>query len=217
MDFLFSDNNLPFSIALTLMLIIAFMEGVLTLLGIGMSQALDSLMPDVNLDIDADFTPNGGALSNLLGWIRFGQVPVLVMFVVFLNAFGLIGLALQMFLDGLIGFTLPVLLAAPIAFIAALPVVRVSTGVLSKVVFKDETESISSDTFVGRIAMITLGKAKINSPAEARFKDRFGTTHYVMVEPMEDVVFEKGDKVLLVESAGAVFKVIEPKNPNLSR
>lgn len=217
MDFLFSDNNLPFSIALTLMLIIALMEGTLTLLGIGMSQALDSLMPDVNLDVDADFAPNGGALSNLLGWIRFGQVPVLVMFVVFLTAFGLIGLVLQTLLDGLIGFTLPALLAAPIAFFAALPVVRVSTGVLSKVVFKDETESISSSSFVGRIAVITLGEAKKNSPAEARFKDRFGTTHYLMVEPMEDVVFKKGEKVLLVEAAGSIFKVIEPKNPNLGR
>lgn len=219
MEFLFSDDNLPFSIALTLMLIIALMEGVLTLLGIGMSQALDSLLPDadLNVDLDADFSPNGSALSNLLGWIRFGQVPVLVMFVVFLTAFGLIGLAIQLAMDGILSMTLPAWISAPLASFAALPVVRGSTGVLSKVVFKDETESISSNSFVGRVAMITLGEARQGSPAEARFKDRFGTTHYVMVEPMEDVVFVKGDKVLLVESAGAVFKVIETNNPNLTR
>ena len=57
MEFLFADNNMPFSIALMLMLIIAVMEGALTLIGLGMSQALDSLLPD--LDIDADIDGSG--------------------------------------------------------------------------------------------------------------------------------------------------------------
>lgn len=215
MDFLLIDNNIPFSIALTLMLIIGLMEGVLTVLGIGISQAFDSVLPDIELDANVGFYQGGGALSNFLGWIRFGQVPALVIFIVFLCSFSLIGLTLQSMLDEIFSFTLPAIIASPIAFFCALPVVRGSNGLLSKIIFKDETESISSSSFVGRIAMITLGESRQGSPAEARFKDQHGTTHYLMVEPMEDAVFKRGDEVLLVESVGAIFKVIEPKNSNL--
>lgn len=214
MEFLFADNNMPFSIALMLMLIIAVMEGALTLIGLGMSQALDSLLPDIDADMDSSGS-SGGALSNLLGWIRFGQVPMLILLVVFLAAFSLIGLALQLALDNALGFTLPAIIAAPLAFMGSLPVLRTSTGILAKVVFKDETESISSNSFVGHIAVITVGEARLGSAAEARFSDRFGTSHYVMVEPIDDNIFKQGDKVLLVEERGAIFSVIAPTNPNL--
>lgn len=216
MEFLLADNNFPFSVALMLMLIIALTEGVLTVIGAGMSEAIDSLLPDIEFDIDGNIS-SGGVLTSFLGWIRFGQVPALVLLVIFLATFGLAGLVFQSVLESILGFTLPALIASPLAVVAALPMVRGCNGVLAKVAFKDETESISASTFVGRVAVITIGEARQNSPAEARFKDRHGTTHYVMVEPMEDVVFKQGDKVLLVESAGATFKVIEPVNPNLGQ
>jgi len=215
MEFLFADNNMPFSITLLLMLIIAVMEGALTLIGLGMSQALDSLLPDVDIDVDGNMG-SGGALSNLLGWIRFRQVPMLILLVIFLAAFSLTGFALQLILDNALGFTLPAIIAAPIAFMLCLPMVRTSTGILAKVVFKDETESISSKSFVGNVAVITVGEARMGSPAEARFSDRFGTSHYVMVEPIDNNIFKQGDKVLLVEERGSVFSVIEPSNPNLN-
>lgn len=216
MEFLLADNNFPFSVALMLMLIIALTEGVLTLVGAGMSEAIDSLLPDVEFDIDGSIN-SGGVLTSFLGWIRFGQVPALVLLVIFLATFGLSGLVLQSVIESILSFTLPALVASPLAFVTALPMVRGCNGILAKIMFKDETESISSATFVGRVAVITIGEARQNSPAEARFKDRHGTTHYVMVEPVEDVVFKQGDKVLLIESAGATFKVIEPANPNLEQ
>lgn len=214
MEFLLSDDNYPFSVALMLMLIIALTEGVLTVLGAGMSQALDSVLPDVDFDLDADIS-SGGVLTSFLGWIRFGQVPALVLLVIFLATFGLSGLMIQSFIESVTGHTIPALIATPLAVFLSLPMLRTCNGVLGKVVFKDETESISSSTFIGRVATITIGEARQGSPAEARFKDRHDTTHYVMVEPVEDVVFTKGQKVLLVESSGAVFKVIDPVNPNL--
>lgn len=75
---------------------------------------------------------------------------------------------------------------------------------------KDETEAVSTDSFVGRIALITLGKAEKGNPAQARLKDRFGKSHYIMVEPeTEDVVFEQGEQVLLITKSSAVFLAIK--------
>ena len=91
MEFLLADNNFPFSVALMLMLIIALTEGVLTVIGAGMSEAIDSLLPDVEFDIDGNIS-SGGVLTSFLGWIRFGQVPALVLLVIFLATFGLAGL-----------------------------------------------------------------------------------------------------------------------------
>ena len=54
MEFLLADNNFPFSVALMLMLIIALTEGVLTVIGAGMSEAIDSLLPDIEFDIEFD-------------------------------------------------------------------------------------------------------------------------------------------------------------------
>ena len=146
MEFLLADNNFPFSVALMLMLIIALTEGVLTVIGAGMSEAIDSLLPDIEFDIDGNIS-SGGVLTSFLGWIRFGQVPALVLLVIFLATFGLAGLVFQSVLESILGFTLPALIASPLAVVAALPMVRGCNGVLAKVAFKDETESISASTF----------------------------------------------------------------------
>ena len=63
--------------------------------------------------------------------------------------------------------------------------------------------------------MITIGQAAAGSPAEARFSDEFGTTHYVMVEPDGEETFSQGDQVLLVAERGATFHVIRPTSKHL--
>lgn len=213
MTFLFSDGNYPFALALTLMLIIAVLEGVLTVIGAGLSQILDNLLPDVDLDVDADM-PNGG-LSRFLAWLRVGQVPVLILLIIFLTVFGISGIVLQSLLLNSIGFMLPSLLAAIPAAALALPGTRACAGLLGKWVMKDETEAISSTDFIGQVVTITLGEARSGSPAEARFRDRFGTTHYLMVEPDNDEVFHQGEQMLLVTQSGATYRGIRPQNNNL--
>ena len=56
MDFLFAPQNLPFAVAIGVMLGIAVLEGVLTVIGLGFSSLLDNLLPDglADLDLDAD-------------------------------------------------------------------------------------------------------------------------------------------------------------------
>ena len=78
---------------------------------------------------------------------------------------------------------------------------------------KDETESVSSNSFIGQTVTITVGEARINDPAEAKFKDAFGHTHYVMVEPDDDSFYLKqGEQALIIRQEGSIYRVV----PNLN-
>lgn len=216
MDFLFAGENVPFAIALALMLIIGLFEGVATLLGLGVSSVLDNLLPDIDIDVDIDTPDGGGALTKVLGWLQFGKVPALIMLVVLLTAFGTCGYLIQLTLHSLVGWMLPAIIAVIPATAAALPTTRVLGQMLSHVVIRDETEAVSRNSFVGRVAVITLGVARKGSPAEAKFRDQHGTTHYVMVEPDNaDDEFTQGESVLLVSDTGSVMRGIKPENTHL--
>ena len=96
------------------------------------------------------------------------------------------------------------------------PIVRILGGILGKVMPKDETEAVSETSFIGRVAVVTMGKASPGSPAEAKLKDKYGQSHYVMIEPDEaDEVFENSTQVVLVSQQGAVFKAIRNKSDAL--
>ncbi|WP_193163683.1 YqiJ family protein [Microbulbifer hainanensis] len=215
MAFLLQDGNLLYTGALVLMLMIAALEGVMTLIGVGISDLLDNLLPDTDIDLDAPDTEAGGVLTRFLGWLRFGEVPALILLVAFLVAFGITGLLLQMLVLGLVGFLLPSWLLAIPVLLLALPQVRFVGNLLRRFAIGDETEAVGRKSFIGRVATITIGEAAAGSPAEARFSDEFGTTHYVMVEPEDDETFSQGEQVLLVEERGASFRAIRPTSKHL--
>ena len=108
LELLGASNNLPFTVALLVMLVIAAMEGVALLLGAGLSDVFDAMIPDMDIDLDVGVDATGAsAFTRLLGWLHVGRVPVLMLLIVFLTAFGLIGLTLQSMVRGVIGGYLP--------------------------------------------------------------------------------------------------------------
>lgn len=213
--FLSAESNLPFTVSLALMLGIAMLEVITWLLGTGLSMFLESLLPD--LDLNGTEAHPTGALSQTLGWLRFGQVPALVLLIIFLTAFGLIGLVLQNSVQFMFDTLMPAYIAVIPAFFLTLPVVRTLGGVMAKIMPKDETEAVSKETFIGRIAVITLGKASVGSPAQAKIKDQYGQTHYIMLEPDKaDIVLEADKNLLIIKQEGNIFKAIEESNPILT-
>jgi len=225
LEFLGAPQNLPFSVAIGVMFGIAAVEVVGTLLGAGVSQLLDSALPDfdadvdvdADLDLDADAAVSAGSLHGpgplmqVLTWLHVGRVPVLVLLILFLTAFGVIGLALQSVVSDLTGRLLPAALAALPAAAGAVPAVRVVGGWIARVIPKEETSAVSRQTFVGRIATVVIGTARAGSPAQARLRDEHGRTHYVMVEPdLQGDQFPTGSEVLLVKVAGPRFRAIRP-------
>ncbi len=213
-EFVLIEQNSAFAVALGVMFAIALLEGIALIFGLGFSSFVETLIPEIDMDIDSVDTPN--TMSRLLGWLRVGKVPVLMLIIIFLTAFGLVGVSIQLLLLNSFGYLLPALIAIIPAFFLSLPIVSVSGELLSRIMPKDETDAVSSKTFIGRIAKITLGSAKRGSAAQAKLTDKFGQSHYVMVEPdSNDEVFQSGTSVLIVKKQGSSFLVIKNENPNL--
>ncbi len=210
-EFITASENIPFAVALAVMFGIALLEGIASLFGAGFSSFLDSLFPefDANVDLDESEVTAPNTLSRLLSWLRVGRVPILMLLVVFLTAYGLMGLGVQWLAEETYGALLSGWLASIPAMLIAVPTVSICGGLLDRFMPSDETEAVSEKTFIGRIATITLGTAKVGSAAEAKVKDRYGHHHYLMIEPdsTEDD-FQTGENILIVKKEGAVFKGI---------
>lgn len=214
-EFITLSQNIPFAVSLMILCMIALLEGVGLIFGAGLSNILEGLLPEGDwvVDIDGPDIESHGIFGKLLSWLRVGKVPVIVLLIVFLAGFGISGLVLQSLLNNTLGFVLPAYIAVLPAIFLTLPVVRIFSGMLAKILPKDETDVVSSDSFVGKVAIITLGKASQNSPAQAKFNDQHGQTHYVMVEPDDaQATFAQGEAVILVKQAGAKFYAIKSTN-----
>lgn len=215
-DFLTASGNLPFSVALAIVFALAMLEGVGLLLGAGVSGLLEHLFPAVDMDVDVPDVESPGVVSQILGWLYIGKVPFLIVLIALLTSFGIIGLILQSFAQSMFGGLLPALLAALVALAGALPVSRGFTAVIARIMPRDETEAVSTDSFIGRVAIITTGTARQGSAAQARLNDQYGQTHYVMVEPdAADDLFHSGAEVLLIKKHGPRFIAIANPKPVL--
>lgn len=209
-EFISQPQNFPFSISLGLMIAIGLLEVISTLSGFAASGLLDSVLPDLDMDgssgLDLDDAVSAGALSRWMGWLQFGRVPALVLFILFLLGFGSIGFMVQSLSLKVLGSFLSGGAASIPAFLGALIFVRWTGKTVARIIPGDETEAVSENSFSGRVAVITIGTARKGHPAQAKVRDAFGNTHYLMVEPDEPHhVFETGDEVLLLMNAGAVF------------
>jgi hypothetical protein len=201
-SFLFSPDNVPFVAALVLMLLIGAAEAIGLGGGLALGEGLDG---DINVE-----TPS------LLAWINVGRLPLLMLIVVFLFAFGMTGLIGQQAVDAVVGRPGPWFLAAPLAFAVALPVTRVFGRAVARIMPRDETTAVSRDSLVGRVAVIVTGEARHASAAQARVRDEHGQAHYVMVEPDNTGdAFAQGASVLLVRHAGAKYFAIHNTSASL--
>ena len=214
--FLTAGQNLPFTVALAIMGFITLIEAAALLSGGGLSSALESILPDTELDIDSPDAAGDGTLSALLSWLRVGEVPLLILLVVFLTCFGAAGLAVQSITHDALGFLLPGWLASIPAFVASLPLLRLVGGFIGKVMPRDESSAVSRDALIGRIATILTGTSQAGSAAQGKVRDAYHQDHYVMIEPdnAEDV-FPQGKRVLLVRRAGGTYFAIGDINETL--
>ncbi len=188
-DFLGASQNVLFSAAIVLMLLI------------GLVQAIGFAPDHAGWDADLD--------SDLLGWLGIGRVPLLVLLVLYLASFGLIGLIGQQMSHDLLGGVQPIWIAAPAAALLALPATGLAARLVGGLVPQDHTTAIPIEDLVGRPATIQVGRATPGSPARARAIDRFGQAHHVMVEPDNPgQVFVEGETVLLVRREGDGFRAI---------
>jgi hypothetical protein len=190
LDIITAPENLIFSSALCLMLLIGLVEA----LGLGVAGGdLEGL--------DGD--------NSMLAWLGMGPLPLSIALIVLLGTFGLAGLAAQQVAAAWSGQPLSALPAALGALLIALPATRLLGGALAKCLPADETTAVSLGSLVGRRGRIVLGTASADLPARARVRDAFGHSHYVMVAPhLPEEALGEGDEILLVGRAGDAFLAI---------
>ncbi|ESK57566.1 MAG: YqiJ family protein [Moraxellaceae bacterium] len=209
-DLLIHPSNIIFSISLMLCLFIGILELILLLFG-GSSSFIDQFLPD-NL-VEGDHTNTSieipdNLFTQLLEWLYLGKVPLLIWLIIFLTVYSLTGLIIQDIFAHLTDQYLSVWLIAPACLFLCMPMVRASAALIAKIIPKDETTAIHSDELIGRTAQIILGEAKPNSPAQAKVKDQFGQTHYILVEPELDITFRQGQEVVLTQRTKIGFQAI---------
>lgn len=221
---LFQPGMAPFTIALAIMLVIALMEGVGLLFGLALSGLVDNLLPDFDFDADidlpdteVDLVADAGPFTQFLSWLSVGKVPVLILMIAFLTAFGLVGLFIQQVADSILGSALPAGVAVLPALALSLPLTRYMGRGLGHIMPKEETEAVSQSSFVGKVAIVTQGIAKRGLPAQAKVKDVHGLTHYVFVEPLEDEAeYSTGSELLLIKQSGSRFLATANQHDSLS-
>lgn len=200
---LLADHNLPFAVALALMVLLALLQAF----------GLGHVFGDHDLDADSD----GGLADGLLVALGVGRVPFMIWLATFLLLFAGIGVGIQSLADSLLGAPLDAWLAAVLAAVAALPANGAIVRSLARILPGDETTAVGLDSLVGRRATIVTGRAAAGNPARARVKDRFGHPHHVMVEPHEaDSEMLEGDDVLLVRRENETFYGVALQERRLS-
>lgn len=193
---LLAEYNLPFAIALGLMLLFAILQFV----GIG---DFDGEV-DLDLDIEADGASGlFGGLTTLLG---IGKVPFFIWLVIQLFLFAGIGISIQSLAESLTGSPLYVWLAALASAVVSVPFTSALVRPLANIIPQDESSAVGLDSLLGKRAVVTMGRAARGHPARAKVYDVHGHAHYVMVEPHEDdSEMSEGDDVLLVRRERQAF------------
>lgn len=215
MDLLASET-FPFAVALALTLAIAAIEVVGLLAGMQPSAPIDSALPeiDVEVEVPGEAPADLGPLSQSLSWLSFGRLPALVVLIIMSASFGLIGMAEQALFANLFGFMLHPLLASIPAAIGAAFATHHLGHALARLIPKDQTDAVSTRSFVGQVATVFRGEARSGHPAEAKLVDMRGKTQYVLIEPEEPgEVFGTGSEVVIVRQDGSVYRAITRLRP----
>jgi hypothetical protein len=210
----FAGATAPFAIALGLTLAIALIEVAGLIMGLQPSAAIDGVLPDLDVpDVEAGVV-DLGPLSSLLSWLNFGRVPALVVLILLCASFGLAGFIEQDLLRRIFGTPLDPWLASVPAAIAAAFCTRYLGRAIARVAPREETDAVSTGTFLGRVATVFRGTASAGNPAEAKLTDTRGKTHYLLVEPDEPgAVYGEGSQVVVIRQQGSVYRVITSLKP----
>lgn len=202
-------SNIFFSVSLCLMLLLGLVEALLLIAGATTQGFLDQFIPDQLFEAqhpDLNLESNPSIFVQILDWLYIGRIPVLVWLIIFLTTFGLFGLITQGLFFQFTETYFPLWIIAPASLILCMPIVRIVSATIAKVLPQDETTAIHSEELIGLNAEIILGEARLNYPAQAKVKDQHGLTHYIMVEPETDLVFTQGQTVLLTQKTKIGFQ-----------
>lgn len=198
-NFLVAGPNLPFLVTGCLVLATLVIE--LMMLVIGYSIMLGHGDIDFTLDADGngipDYLEHGS--PDFFSWINPGHLPSSMLIVVFCGVFSLLGFSGQWIYNGLTHGLAPMLLTVPIVIAGTLPFVRGASIGIAKAMPSESTSAISLSDLVGEIGVLTAGPVKGQGDfGMARFTDKHGMDHQLMVSVNDDTIIANGESVVLM-------------------
>jgi hypothetical protein len=169
-DILLAPDVRPFAVAAAIMLALGGIELLTMLVGFSISEFVGK-----DFAVEAD---SQAGLGGLFLWINAGRLPLLILIILVLGVFSIEGFFLQGIAHG-IGTAVPVAIAALAAGAGSIPVVRITSRGLARIIPRDETYAVSDADFVGKVALVAVGPLDQGLPGRVRLKDVFGNWHTV--------------------------------------
>jgi len=205
-DLLLAPEARPFAVAALILIGLVGIELVGLLVGLSLSQWVDHSFDhaaDHSADHDGD-----SHFTGALDWLNAGRVPLMVLLMLALGAFAALGFALEAVARA-VSMPLPALAASVLAVLAAVPVVRGGSRVLSRIVPRDETYAVEPADLVGRTAEVTMGPLDAGIPGRVKVRDAHGNWHFPRARGAAgQAPMAIGSTVLLVEWKGTAFLAI---------
>lgn len=190
-DILLAPDVRPFAVAAAIMVTLGGIELLTMIVGFSISELVGH---DFALDSETHSTIGG-----LFLWINAGRLPLLILIILALGIFSIAGFWLQAIAHSA-SATMPVSIAALVAAGLSLPVIRVASRGIARIIPRDETYVVNEADFVGHVAEVAIGPLDQGLPGRVRLKDVFGNWHNVAARAGPDSApLPVGARVLLVD------------------
>lgn len=204
----------PFAIAAAMIVIVGSIEVISMLVGASLSEMLGT-----NIDFAH---PSDNGLINAISWINVGGVPLLIFLLLLLGAFSITGFLIQD-VARMVAGPLPAAVASIGAVAASVPLVRVTSRAIARIIPKDESYVVGLGDLVGRIGEVVVGPLDQGPPGRVSVADVHGNRHFVSaVAAPSSAPLPQGTMVLLVDRDGTRFVAVKaddelkPSKPALS-
>ncbi len=199
-DILLAPDVRPFAVAAGIMVVLGGIELLATLVGFSLSEIIGK-------DIAAETDTESG-LGGLFLWINAGRLPLLILIVLALGVFSITGFFLQGLAHGA-GLSIPVWIAAIAAAGFSLPLIRITSRAIARIIPRDESYAVDQADFIGRVAEVSVGPLDQGLPGRVRLKDVFGNWHSLVARAGPDSTpLPVGASVLLVDRDAKSFIAI---------
>jgi hypothetical protein len=199
-DILLAPDVRPFAVAAGIMVALGGIELLATLVGFSIGELFGK-----EVAIEAD---SGNGLGGLFLWINAGRLPLLVLIILALGVFAITGFFLQGLAHGA-GLSIPVPIAAIAAAGFSLPVIRLTSRGIARIIPRDETYAVDQADFIGHVAEVSVGPLDQGLPGRVRLKDVFGNWHSLVARAGPDSTpLPVGASVLLVDRDAKSFIAI---------
>lgn len=205
MDVFFTDGYVPFSVALLVFLGLFVLELLLLVVGVGLSDLVDDILPDA--DGDHDFASVGKALS----FVGCGKVPSMVVVMMLFAFFGVTGVVLQTAAGNMLGHPLGSWSASIPTLIITVVLTHYGARLLAPLMPNVETFAVSEQSLIGQTAVVTYGTASSTLPADADVRDKHGRTHHIQLKAAQSgETFKEGESVHLCRVEDGFFFGLKP-------